>query len=71
MGNIFLSALNESGTIQVITVNVTGDFGEYLANKSQSEGIVIPAEFQPELHDGTTGEHNRLWQSSVKHQRHR
>src|SRR5512133_3269390 len=45
IGNTFLSALNESGTIQIVTVDVTGDFGEYLANKSQSEGIVIPADF--------------------------
>jgi ABC-2 type transport system permease protein len=45
LGNIFLSSINESGTIQVVTVDVTGDFGEYLANKSQSDGIVIPSDF--------------------------
>jgi ABC-2 type transport system permease protein len=45
LGNIFLSSINESGTIQVVTVDVTGDFGEYLANKSQSDGIIIPSDF--------------------------
>jgi len=45
MGNTFLTYLNESGTIQIITVDVAGDFGEYLANKSQSEGILIPENF--------------------------
>ena len=45
IGNAFLDALNETGTIQIVTVDVTGDFGEYLANQSQSDGIVVPADF--------------------------
>ncbi|MCW3983512.1 MAG: ABC transporter permease [Candidatus Bathyarchaeota archaeon] len=45
LGNTFLSALNESSTLQVVTVDVSGDFAEYLADKSQSDGIVIPADF--------------------------
>ncbi|NLF87293.1 ABC transporter permease [Candidatus Bathyarchaeota archaeon] len=45
LGNAFLAAMNESGTFQVVTVNITGDFGEYLADKSQSDGIAIPADF--------------------------
>ncbi|HSV48866.1 MAG TPA: ABC transporter permease [Candidatus Acidoferrales bacterium] len=54
MGNVFLSALNDSGTIQVITVNATGDFAEYLADKSQSEGIVIPQGFSEAYITGQT-----------------
>lgn len=45
LGNTFLAALNESGTIQVITVNTTGNFADYLADKSESNGIVIPDNF--------------------------
>jgi ABC-2 type transport system permease protein len=45
IGGTFLKALNESNTIQVVTVDVTGDFAEYLAKESTSEGIVIPADF--------------------------
>jgi len=45
LGNVFLSSINASGAIQVVTVDVSGDFGEYLADKSQSDGIVVPADF--------------------------
>ena len=41
----FLSALNESSTITVVTVNATGDFADYLAAHSVSDGIVIPEGF--------------------------
>jgi ABC-2 type transport system permease protein len=41
----FLQALNQSNTITVVTVNATGDFAEYLADHSVSDGIVIPANF--------------------------
>jgi ABC-2 type transport system permease protein len=41
----FLSALNESSTITVITVNDTGNFADYLAAHSVSDGIVIPQGF--------------------------
>jgi ABC-2 type transport system permease protein len=40
----FLAALNESTTIRVHTVNTT-DFSKYLASKSASDGIIIPANF--------------------------
>ena len=40
----FLNALNASATIRVYTVNTT-DFSKYLADKSASDGIVIPANF--------------------------
>jgi ABC-2 type transport system permease protein len=41
----FLTALNNSGTIKVITVPVSQDFPKYLAAHSTSDGIVIPANF--------------------------
>jgi len=45
IGDTFLKAINESKTIQVVTVNETGDFAAYLADHSQSDGIVIPENF--------------------------
>jgi ABC-2 type transport system permease protein len=45
MSSQFLSALNNSGTIKVITVNATQDFPKYLADHSTSDGIVIPENF--------------------------
>ncbi len=41
----FLTALNTSTTIRVITVNATEDFSKYLAAHSSSDGIVIPENF--------------------------
>ena len=41
----FLTALNSSTTIRVITVNATEDFSKYLAAHSVSDGIVIPENF--------------------------
>jgi ABC-2 type transport system permease protein len=41
----FLTALNDSGTITVITVNSSEDFSKYLAEHSSSDGIVIPKNF--------------------------
>jgi len=41
----FLTALNTSTTIKVITVNATDDFSKYLAAHSSSDGIVIPENF--------------------------
>ena len=40
----FLTALNSSTTIRVITVNAT-DFSKYLADHSVSDGIIIPENF--------------------------
>lgn len=41
----FLSALNNSGTIKVITVDPTINFTDYLASHSAAEGIIIPQNF--------------------------
>jgi len=45
IGFQFLSALNGSTTIRVITVTASEDFVDYLAAHSSSEGIVIPQNF--------------------------
>jgi len=41
----FLSALNSSGTIQVITVANSENFSKYLADHSVSDGIIVPTDF--------------------------
>ncbi len=41
----FLSALNASPTIHVITITTADNFSDYLAAHSSSDGIVIPANF--------------------------
>jgi ABC-2 type transport system permease protein len=41
----FLTALNRSSTITVITVQTSDNFSKYLADHSVSDGIVIPANF--------------------------
>ncbi|MDR0797833.1 MAG: ABC transporter permease [Nitrososphaerota archaeon] len=45
IGNQFLTALNESSTIKVITVDVSENFQDYLATHSVADGIVIPTNF--------------------------
>ncbi len=45
IGSQFLSALNGSTTIRVITVNASENFADYLAAHSASDGIVIPQNF--------------------------
>ena len=45
IGESFLSALNESTTVRVITVNSTENFSDYLAAHSSSDGIIIPQNF--------------------------
>lgn len=52
IGDTFLSALNESTTITVYTVDVTGDFGSFLATNSTSDGIVIPPNFSEDYVTG-------------------
>ena len=47
----FLTALNSSSTIRVITVNTT-DFSKYLADHSDSDGIVIPENFSADYMAG-------------------
>jgi len=41
----FLTALNKSGTITVVTVETSQNFSLYLAEHSSSDGIVIPENF--------------------------
>ncbi len=41
----FLTALNDSTTITVITVDTSENFSKYLADHSSSDGIVIPENF--------------------------
>jgi ABC-2 type transport system permease protein len=41
----FLSALNSSSTIRVITVSNSENFSKYLADHSSSDGIIIPENF--------------------------
>jgi len=45
IGNNFLTALNESATIRVITISALENFPDFLATHSASDGIVIPASF--------------------------
>jgi len=45
IGNNFLTALNESATIRVITINASENFPDFLSAHSASDGIVIPASF--------------------------
>ncbi len=45
IGNSFLTALNESSTISVVTVDASENFPDYLAAHSASDGIVIPQNF--------------------------
>jgi ABC-2 type transport system permease protein len=48
IGSQFLSALNESTTIKVITVDASENFADYLKAHSASDGIVIPQNFSAE-----------------------
>jgi ABC-2 type transport system permease protein len=45
IGNEFLTALNESSTIRVITVDVSENFTDFLASHSAADGIIIPPSF--------------------------
>jgi ABC-2 type transport system permease protein len=45
IGNSFLSALNASSTIRIITVNTSENFADYLSGHSAADGIVIPVNF--------------------------
>ncbi|MGD6809885.1 MAG: ABC transporter permease [Candidatus Bathyarchaeia archaeon] len=45
IGDNFLSALNESSTMQVVTVDASENFPDFLAAHSASDGIVIPSNF--------------------------
>jgi len=45
IGDNFLTALNESSTIKVVTVDASENFADFLAAHSASDGIVIPSNF--------------------------
>ena len=45
IGDSFLTALNESSTIQVIAIDNSENFADYLAEHSASDGILIPSNF--------------------------
>ncbi len=45
LGAGFLKALNDSGTITVVTVDPSVDFSKYLKDHSVSDGILIPQNF--------------------------
>jgi ABC-2 type transport system permease protein len=53
IGDSFLTALNESSTIQIITVNASENFPDFLAAHSTSDGIVIPENFSADYLSGT------------------
>jgi len=52
IGDSFLTALNESTTIRVITINASEDFADFLATNSASDGIVVPANFSADYMAG-------------------
>jgi ABC-2 type transport system permease protein len=52
IGDSFLTALNDSTTIRIITVNGSENFADYLAAKSASDGIVIPSNFSADYMSG-------------------
>ncbi|MCL2475588.1 ABC transporter permease [Candidatus Bathycorpusculum sp.] len=52
IGNSFLSALNQSSTIRVITVDSSENFADFLAAKSASDGILIPPDFSAQYIEG-------------------
>jgi ABC-2 type transport system permease protein len=41
----FVDALNKSGTLNVVSVDASENFSQYLAAHSTSDGLVIPADF--------------------------
>ena len=48
----FLTALNQSSTIRVITINATENFPDYLAAHSASDGIILPQNFSADYLTG-------------------
>jgi ABC-2 type transport system permease protein len=51
-GDQFLTALNESSTIRIITVDSAENFTDFLAAHSASDGIFIPASFSKDYISG-------------------
>jgi ABC-2 type transport system permease protein len=52
IGSTFLTALNQSSTIRVITVNASENFADYLAAHSASDGIIVPQNFSADYISG-------------------
>jgi ABC-2 type transport system permease protein len=48
----YLEAINQTNTLQVITVNITGSFTDYLSKNSIQNGMVIPANFSASYQAG-------------------
>ena len=48
----YLEAINQTNILQVITVNVTGSFTDYLSKNSIQNGMVIPANFSASYQAG-------------------
>ncbi|MDR1993762.1 MAG: ABC transporter permease [Nitrososphaerota archaeon] len=48
IGDSFLTALNTSTTIRVVTTNMSENFADFLATNSASDGIFIPSNFSSE-----------------------
>jgi ABC-2 type transport system permease protein len=41
----YLDAINQTGTLQVITVDVSGNFTDYLSKNAIENGMIIPSDF--------------------------
>ncbi len=50
----YLEAINATKTLQVITVDVSGNFTEYLSKNSIENGLIIPADFTADFAAGQT-----------------
>ncbi len=53
IGDSFLTALNKSSSMQILTVDPAEDFTDYLAAHSTSDGILIPENFSADYMAGT------------------
>ena len=61
IASAFLTALNDSSTITVITVQTSENFSQYLADHSSSDGIVIPSDFSANYLASQSSKRNSLW----------
>src|SRR3989337_198069 len=50
---LFVDALNSTGTINVVSVDASENFTQYLSDHSSSDGIVIPSDFSSSYMAGT------------------
>ncbi len=54
VGGMFVSALNETGTIQTIPVDNSVSLSQYLLDHSASEGVLIPQAFTQDYYSNST-----------------